>query len=150
MGVNIKKKSSKKLKKKWWKKKLEKKNQKSLKKKWGWKKSGVKKSKSGLKIKNISYKMKKRPWYMLNMGQNILWLEAHSYKWFISIFEEVASELLFGLVLKCTWNGTEFFLILFTIFNRVVFPYDFWQKKSYFTILLGISWYVFKLLLSDF
>ena len=66
---------------------------------------------------------------MLNMGQNILWLEAHSYKWLISIFEEVASELLFGLALKCPWNGTEFFLIVFRIFNRVVFPYDFWKKK---------------------
>ena len=29
--------------------------------------------------KNISY-IKKIPWYMLNMGQNKLWLEAHSYK----------------------------------------------------------------------
>ena len=40
---------------------------------------------------------KKTPWYMLNRGQNKLWLEAHSYKRLISISEEVASELLFGL-----------------------------------------------------
>ena len=45
---------------------------------------------------------------MLNRGQNKLWLEAHSYKWRISISEEVASELLFGLALNCPWNGTEF------------------------------------------
>ena len=68
----------------------------------------------------------------------------------ISIFEEVASELLFGLALKCPWNGTDFFLIMFTNFNRVVYPYDFWQKKCSFRILLGKSWYVFKPLLSDF
>ena len=58
---------------------------------------------------------------MLNMGQKKLWGEAHSYKRLISIFEVVASELLFGLGV----NGTDFFLIVFTIFNRVVFPYDF-------------------------
>jgi len=82
---------------------------------------------------------------------------------------EVASELLFGLVLKCprnicdwalvwprskspemAWNGTDFFLIVFKIFNRVVFPYDFWKKIISFRILLGTSWYVFKLLFSDF
>ena len=62
---------------------------------------------------------------MLNIGQNKLWLEAHSYKRLISIFEEVAFELLFGLGVNRLKNGTEFFLILFTIFNRVVFPYDF-------------------------
>ena len=75
--------------------------------------------------------MTDKSWYMLNMGQNKLLGEAHSYKWLISIFEEVASELLFGLVLKCPWNGTDFFLIFFTLFNRVVFPYDFWQKKFF-------------------
>ena len=47
---------------------------------------------------------KKRPWYRLNRGQNKLWLEAHNYKWRISISEEVASELLFGLALKCPWR----------------------------------------------
>ena len=41
------------------------------------------------------------PCYMLNIGQNKLWLEAHNYKRLISIFEEVASELLFGLGVKC-------------------------------------------------
>ena len=51
---------------------------------------------------------------------------------------------------EMAWNGTEFFLIVFKIFNRVVFPYDFWQKKSFFRILLGMSWYVFEPLLSDF
>ena len=37
------------------------------------------------------------PWYTLYIGQNKLWLEAHSYKRLISIFEGVAFELLFGL-----------------------------------------------------
>ena len=57
-----------------------------------------------------------------------------------------ASELLFGLGV----NGTDFFLIVFKIFNRVVFPYDFCKKKSSFIILLGMSWFVFEPLLSDF
>ena len=39
----------------------------------------------------------------------------------VNDLEEVASELLFGLGV----NGSEFFLIVFKIFNRVVFPYDF-------------------------
>ena len=38
---------------------------------------------------------------MLKMGQKKLWGEAHSYKRLISIFEVVASELLFGLAVKC-------------------------------------------------
>ena len=57
-------------------------------------------------------------------------------------------KLLFGLEIHLKWNW--FFLIVFKIFNRVVFPYDFWQKKSSFRILLGMSWYVFEPLLSDF
>ena len=35
------------------------------------------------------------------MGQNMLLLEAHTYKWLISIFKEIASVLLFGLGVKC-------------------------------------------------
>ena len=35
------------------------------------------------------------------MGKKKLWGEAHSYKRLISIFEVVASELLFGLAVKC-------------------------------------------------
>ena len=35
------------------------------------------------------------------MGQNMLWLEAQTYKWLISIFKEIASVLLFGLGVKC-------------------------------------------------
>ena len=60
---------------------------------------------------------------------------AHTFKRLISTFEVVATELLFGL----GGNGTDFFLIVFTIFNRVVFPYDFCKKKSSFIILLGMS-----------
>ena len=51
---------------------------------------------------------------------------------------------------EMAWNGTDFFLIVFKIFNRVVFPYDFCKKKSSFIILLGMLWYVFESLLSDF
>ena len=68
MWVKIKKKIIKKVKKKCWKKKVGyikvgTKKSKNLKKKWGKKIS----SKSGVKIR-------------LNMGENKLWLEAHSYK----------------------------------------------------------------------
>ena len=45
--------------------------------------------------------------------------------------------------------GTEFYLIVFRIFNRVVFPYDFWKKK-FFWKFLGTSSYVSKSLLSVF
>ena len=38
---------------------------------------------------------------MLDTGQNKQWWEAHSYKQLISIFKEVAFELLFGLGVKC-------------------------------------------------
>ena len=38
---------------------------------------------------------------MLHMGQNKLWREAHSYKRLTSIFEVVASQLFFGLAVKC-------------------------------------------------
>ena len=72
---------------------------------------------------------------MLYMGQNKLWCEANSYKRLVSIFKEVVSELLFGLGV----NRTDFFLIVLTNFNRVVFPYDFWKKKSSSRILLGTS-----------
>ena len=69
--------------------------QKNRKKKWWSKKVVVKKSAT-----------------MLNIGQNKLWWEVHSYKRLISIFEEVASELLFGLAVKCLkWN--------WIFFNRV-------------------------------
>ena len=44
---------------------------------------------------------KKKSAVMPNIGQNKLWREVHSYKRLISIFEEVASELLFGLGVKC-------------------------------------------------
>ena len=37
---------------------------------------------------------------MLNIGQNKLWGEGYSYKRLISIFEEVASDLLFSLGVK--------------------------------------------------
>ena len=39
--------------------------------------------------------------WLPNIGQNKLWWEVHSYKGLTSIFEEVASELLFGLAVKC-------------------------------------------------
>ena len=122
--------------KKKWGKKLGKKKQKL--EKWGWKKNDIKKISDKKKMGEKKI--------LLNMGQNILWWEAYTYKWCISIFEVVASELLFGLGV----NGTEFFLIMFRIFKWVVFPYDFWKKINSFRILLGISWYVFKPLLSDF
>ena len=43
---------------------------------------------------------------MLNIGQNKLWLEAHNYKRLISIFEEVASELLFDTTTTTTKNNS--------------------------------------------
>ena len=63
--------------------------------------------KVGVKIKKKigAGNAKKKPWYMVNIGQNKLWIKAHSYKRLISIFEEVASELLFGLgVNRPKWN----------------------------------------------
>ena len=73
----------------------------------------------------------------------------------LSHFEKIFDLLSICLISSClawkyTWNGTDFFLIVFKIFNRVVFPYDFWQKKSSFRILLGMSRYVFEPLLSYF
>ena len=48
------------------------------------------------------YKMQKKiSLYMLNMGKKKMWGEAHSYKRLVSIFEEVASDLLCGLGVKC-------------------------------------------------
>ena len=61
--------------------------------------------KSKKKLEEENSKKTIIPWHMVNIGQNKLWLKAHSYKRLISIFEEVASELLFGLgVNRPKWN----------------------------------------------
>ena len=68
---------------------------------------------------------------MPNIGQNKLWWEVHSYKRLISIFEEVASELLFGLGVKCleiessgfpirTLTHQKYFLIMIDIQRAIV------------------------------
>ena len=143
-------------KKKWAKKK----SQKSWKKSWGEKKVGVKKmsskslKKSGGKInkKKSSKKLKKKRWKK-KCGKKKLEkkISKKLNKWGSCLWALVrASEVLFGLALKCPWNGTEFVLIMFRIFKWVVFPYDFWKKINSFRILLGTSWYVFKPLLSVF
>ena len=64
----------------------------------------------GLEIKYSSKICKKRTTIVINIaakkwlpniGENKLWWEVHSYKGLTSIFEEVASELLFGLAVIC-------------------------------------------------
>ena len=55
----------------------------------------------GVKIKSGWKKMKIGCEKIAYMGQNMLLLEAHTYKWLISIFKEIASVLLFGLGVKC-------------------------------------------------
>ena len=58
---------------------------------------------------NCGQKMwwKKKSAAMPNTCKNKLWLEAHSYKWRISIVEVVASELLFGLAVN--WLEIQLF-----------------------------------------
>ena len=128
-----------------------KKNFKKIEKKMVVKKSDGKK-KCGVLLKKIT-KIKKKNGGQKSVGHiptSCHWTLAWALVWPRSKSPEMAwngaSELLFGLGV----NGTDFFLIVFKIFNRVVFPYDFCKKKSSFIILLGMSWYVFEPLLSDF
>ena len=116
----------------------------------------VKKSDGKKKVRSVvkkNHKNKKKNGGQKSAGHiptSCHWTLAWALVWPRSKSPEMAwngaSELLFSLGV----NGTDFFLIVFKIFNRVVFPYDFWQKKSSFRILLGMSWYVFEPLLSDF
>ena len=84
---------------------------------------------------------------MLNMGQNQLWWEAHRYKLPISIFEEVAFELLFGLGVN--WLEKYNFFDLKN-FQSTGFPIRLLTKKKYILIMLDTSWTVFKWIFSTF
>ena len=116
----------------------------------------VKKSDGKKKVRSVvkkNHKNKKKNGGQKSAGHiptSCHWTLAWALVWPRSKSPEMAwngaSELLFGLGV----NGTEFFLIMFRIFKRVVFTYEFWKKINSFRILLGISWYVFKPLLSDF
>ena len=107
-------------------------------KKTSWKKVGVKKMiiKVRKKVggKNREYQKNRGKKLLPNIGQNMLWWEAHTYKWLVSIFEEVASELLFGPGVKCL----QIQLLLIAVSNKywVTNLNAAWLTKSTYKLLL--------------
>ena len=85
--------------------------------------------------------------WLPNIGQNKLWWEVHSYKRLISISEEVASDLLFGLGVKYLEKYNFFDL---KNFESSCFPIRLLTHKKYFWIMLHTSRTFFNRVLSTF
>ena len=103
----------------------------------------------------------------LIIGQNKLWWQAYSYKWLIFIFEEVPSEVFFGLGVKCLkwkwywskqavvrgtlWLEAHSYKWLISIFEEVAFELLFglalkypWNGTEFVLIMFRIfKWVVF-------
>ena len=100
---------------------VKKRTSKKLKKKW-WSKKVIVKKKCGVVLKKFT-KIRKK-----NGGQKSVGHIPTSYHWALVWAKSKLPEM--------AWNGTDFFLIVFENFNRVVFPYDFCKKWN----LLEYRW----------